>query len=152
MLKWAELKHVMSLGKTVDMQLCSEQLIRDHYYVKSIAEVAIFLAVNELGFRGDTDTEHLADDAHPTNTDEPCSIDGLFLRLFEYSMKEDEKLKNTAMSVPKKRKVQYTSPEIQNEIIATLAGIVQDNIVDQLKKSDIGLFCLKCDETHDAQH
>jgi len=30
--------------------------------------------------------------------------------------------------------------------------MVKVKIVDQLKKSDVGLFCLKCDETRDASN
>ena len=44
-------------------------------------------------------------------------------------MQKDQKLKNIAMSIPQNAK--YTSPEIQNEIIATLAKMVQKKIVEK---------------------
>ena len=49
--------------------------------------------------------------------------------------------------MPKNAK--YTSPEIQNEVIQILASMVKETIVTDCLESDIGLFCLKCDETRD---
>ena len=65
-------------------------------------------------------------------------------------MQKDEKLKNAALTVPKNAK--YTLPEIQNEIIATLAMMVQDKIVDKFNKSDISYCRLKCDEMRDSSN
>lgn len=84
MMKWSEYKHRLLAGKTVEMQLSCEQLMRNQYYVKSIAEVVIFLAVNELAYRGDTKRE-----ADPGETDESRDVDGLFLRLFEFTMQKE---------------------------------------------------------------
>ena len=50
-----------SSGKTIENQLSGEQPLRNRYYVKSIAEVVRFLAVNELSFRRDNDSIHDGD-------------------------------------------------------------------------------------------
>jgi len=150
MAAWAEHRHRLATGQTIKTKLCNEQIQRNRYYVRSIAEVVAFLTANELAFRGDNEQAEAASDASPVGIDKYSTGDGLFLKLFEYTMQKDEKLKNIAMSVP--RNAKYTSPEIQNEIISTLACMVQDKVVENLKKSDIGVFCLKCDETRDASN
>ena len=90
MTKWAEFQHRLSAGKTIDMQLCGQQLLRNRYYVRSIAEIVTFLAVNELAFRGDQKQIRAA---CSDQIDEVGDLDGLFLRLFEFTMQKDEKLK-----------------------------------------------------------
>jgi len=64
------------------------QLEKNRYYITSIVEVIQFLCINELPLRGDghSSIESLDTD----NQDEPS---GLFLRLFEYTLSKDVKLK-----------------------------------------------------------
>lgn len=59
--KWSEFKVRRSSGKIIENQLSGEQPLRNRYYVKSIAEVVRFLAVNELSFRRDNDSIHDGD-------------------------------------------------------------------------------------------
>jgi len=72
----------------------------------------------------------------------------IFIRLFEFAMRKDQYLCSIAKSMP--RNAKYTSPEIQNDVIDIMARMVQDVIVKECKDSDIGHFCIKCDETTDA--
>jgi len=94
----------------VGQQLNSEQLERNRYYVKGIAEVVQFLAVNELGFRGDT----IASSADlEANICDDINVSGMFGHLFEFAMKRDPHLRSVTHAMPKNAK--YSSPEIQNE-------------------------------------
>jgi len=144
MAKWSEFEVRRNSCKTIEHQLSGEQLLRNRYYVKSIAEVVQFLAVNELSFRGDNEGIGLHDDDHDSN----CG--GLFLNLFQYTLLKDAKLRDISACIPKNAK--YTSPEIQNEIISAMACAVQRKIVQACQQSDIGKFCLKCDETRDISN
>lgn len=141
MTRWAELKARNSSGTAIENLLLGEQLVKNRYYIKSVAEAVQFLAINELSFRGD----HECVDENDTK-----SSGGLFVKLFEYTLLKDVKLREIASSVPKNAK--YTSPEIQNEIIGTMATMVQKKIVRDFEQSDIKMFCLKCDETRDIDN
>ena len=50
---WAEHSVRNERNLTIENQLSSSQMDNNRYYIKSIAEVVQFLAVNELSFRGD---------------------------------------------------------------------------------------------------
>ena len=141
---WVEHDSRILTDKTVGQQLNSEQLERNRYYVKGVAEVVQFLAVNELGFRGDTATPNcdLEED-----TCDVLNVNGMFGHLFEFAMKKDPHLRVVANAMPNNAK--YTSPDIQNEVIQILASMVKEKIVTDCLESDVGLFCLKCDETRD---
>ncbi|KAJ8876422.1 hypothetical protein PR048_020867 [Dryococelus australis] len=61
---------------------------------------------------------------------------GLFLELFEFSVRKDEKLQQQIMkSVPTNAK--YTSPDIQNEIIKIMCRAIVDKIMTQQLLFDI---------------
>ena len=62
-------------------------------------------------------------------------------------MKKDEKLARTAKGIPKNAK--YTSKDIQNEIIETLADMVLGEIRKKYENADCAGFCLKSDGTRD---
>ncbi|KAK6167027.1 hypothetical protein SNE40_021137 [Patella caerulea] len=55
MSKWEERKRRTSSRSTVKELVSNNVYERRHYYVRAIAEVIYFLAVNELSFRGDYD-------------------------------------------------------------------------------------------------
>jgi len=50
---WQERKERFEKNETITALVCDKQLERNRYYVKSIAEVVQFLAINCLSFRGD---------------------------------------------------------------------------------------------------
>lgn len=145
MAQWSEFECRKKSGSTIELQLSRDQLARNRYYVKSVAEVIVFLAVNELALRGDHEQAQAEE-----SRDSLQNVGGLFLRLFDFALQKDEKLRSISHSMPKNAK--YTSPDVQNEVIDVLREMVQDIIVEEYKKSDIGQFCLKCDETRDANN
>lgn len=104
---------------------------------------SFWLAIKELSFR----KNHEGVD---NDEDDNFGSQGLFLKLFEYTLSKDMKLKEIACSVSKNAK--YTSTDIQNEIMGTMACMLQRKIVQDFEQSDIGIFCLKCDETPDISN
>ena len=138
-------------GATIAHKLAGEQIAKNRYYVKSIAEVIKFLAINELSFRGDN--EHFDGtifQSSDSSDEQSANVGGLFLKLFEYTLLKDPKLRQIASAIPQNAK--YTSPEIQNEIILAMASLLQANIIREFQDSDIKKFCLKCDETRDRSN
>lgn len=99
-----------------------------------------FLCVNELGFRGTAETLR-----HDAAGDDVSS--GLFRKLMEYTFEKDEKLARISKGVPKNAK--YTSKDIQNEMIQTLADMVLGEVRKKYENDDPAGFCLKRDGTMD---
>ncbi|KAM3621706.1 uncharacterized protein V6R79_014779 [Siganus canaliculatus] len=65
----------------------------------------------------------------------------------EYTLERDEKLASIAKDILKNAK--YTSKDIQNEIIDTLANMVLRQIRKRYENADSAGFCLKSDGTRD---
>jgi len=88
MTAWKEKETRASTKQEISTLVNERQLEKNRYYITSIVEVIQFLCINELPLRGDghSSIESLDTD----NQDEPS---GLFLRLFEYTLSKDVKLK-----------------------------------------------------------
>ena len=69
------------------------------------------------------------------------------MRLFEYTLKKDEKLRTIYKSIPKN--ASYTSARFQNELIEILKSVIVKTMVDDVKSADIPLFTIKVDGTRD---
>ncbi|XP_051780723.1 zinc finger protein 862-like [Erpetoichthys calabaricus] len=65
----------------------------------------------------------------------------------EYTLEKDEKLASIAKGIPNNAK--YTSKDIQNEIIQTLADMVLFEVRKKYESADSAGFCLKSDGTRD---
>ena len=85
----------------------------NRYYIRSIAAVIQFLALNELSLRGDYDKTEGKEMGH-------------FVNLFEYTLMKDTKLAEIQKCMPQNAK--YTSPNIQNDIINEMASMVTENV------------------------
>lgn len=144
MAQWCERETRKSSKMEVSAMLCQGQLEKNRYYVMSIFDIIQFLVVNEMSFRGDKESE--AEISDPSDR----LSQGKFLNLFAYTAKKDEKLRSILPTIPENAK--YTSPEIQNEIIETMADMVLQQIVGDIKASDAGCFTIKCDGTRDKNN
>lgn len=138
---WMERSSREANSATIRQHLSSSQIERNRYYIKSMAEVVQFLAVNELAFRGNKECGNDNAESHE-------NVGGLFNKLFEFAMSKDDKLRKISLTMPQNAK--YMSPLIQNEVIDLLAKMVQDAIVCECKNSDIEWYSIKCDETRDS--
>ena len=139
---WKERQKRSNESCKISTLLNETQIERNRYYIKSVIEIIQFLVINELPLRGST---HGSSKCLQDETDEePC---GLFLKLFQYTLSKDEKLRAITKTVP--QNATYTSSQFQNEVIAILAKMVRKNIVDNILNSDIKYFTLKADGTKD---
>ena len=96
-----------------------------------------FLAVNELPLRGSLKSP---------DDDQDVSA-GLFLKLVEYTLAKDPKLNEITKGILQNAK--YTSKNIQNEIIDTLANLVLHEIKNKYNNADHTGFSIKSDGTRD---
>ena len=80
---WRDSEKRKETGKEISTILNSEQLARNRYYMSAIIDVLEFLIVNQLPLRGDN-----AGFACVLDPNKASSM-GLFLSLFEFSMRKD---------------------------------------------------------------
>lgn len=97
----------------------------------------IFLAANELAFRGSYDKESHADT-------------GLFEKLFEHTKANNEHLSKWEKHMP--HHYTYRSPEIQNQLIDILASIVREIVAEEIMDADVPYFTLLEDGTKDKKN
>ena len=142
MTAWKENEKRKSRNEEVSTLVSQIRSEKNRYYMASIIDVVQFLCLNKLAFRGDgkSGLNTLFDD----DENEPS---GLFLRLFEYTLKKDEKLRTIYKSIPKN--ASYTSARFQNELIEILKSVIVKTMVDDVKSADIPLLTIKVDGTRD---
>lgn len=137
MCSWKELLQRNENQSSVHELVSNKTLEMRRYYMKTIIEVIIFLIVNELGLRGSWDEEQHKED-------------GIFQNLFEFKLKDDEYLRKCQDAMPHNAK--YTSPEIQNEIIALLDRVVRQQIIDEANSADVPHYTVMSDGTKDRKN
>lgn len=119
-------------NKNVSQLLTTDVLNLRRCYIDAILDVVIFLATKELAFRGNWDAVSKKDS-------------GLFLSLFDYTLDQNEKLRKAVKIIPKNAK--YTSPGIQNDLIAAVVSCVRQHIVEKVNSANY--FTLFVDGTKD---
>ena len=117
---WKDKGMRIATGREVSTLVNAEQLQRNRYYLSSIVDVLEFLAVSHLPFRGDNDS-------YASMSDDGC---GLFLSLFEYTLRKDPVLATIAQSIP--HNARYTSHEIQNELLDIMSTMVTKHIITEV--------------------
>lgn len=137
MTMWEDKIRRITTSCTVGTLLNENILEQNRYYVKSIVEVIQFLAINELGFRGNYTLDEEREQ-------------GLFNNLFEYTVKKDPALKNIIGHIPQNAK--YRSPQIQNQIVQAMVKTVRECIVKDIQESDVPWFTLMEDGTRDKNN
>lgn len=132
MLSWKEKMSRSNNSQQVSYLLNETVLEKRRYYFNAIVSTIIFLAENELPFRGDWCNE----ENHEV---------GLFQNLFKFSLVKDEHLRRCQEVMPSN--ATYTSPNIQNEIIQAIADVLREMIVNEINEST---YCtLMADGTKD---
>lgn len=103
-------------------------------WMKTVFNTTKYLVANGLSFRGHEENSKLEEDLSG----------GLYLNTFsDLIFAQDPHLQQKAKNLPTNAK--YTSPEIQNEVIETLAEIVRETVANECKESE--LFTLMMDGT-----
>ncbi|KAH0816091.1 hypothetical protein GEV33_006700 [Tenebrio molitor] len=134
---WKEKLARQNTGISVSTLVNHNILEKHRYYIKSIAEIIQFLAINELALRGAYEAEEHAERS-------------LFSNLFKFTLKKDTLLSECAQHIPKN--ANYTSPAIQNEIIEILSDIVRESVVADIRNADVPWFTLMEDGTRDKNN
>lgn len=136
MLMWSERNKRETLGHEVSTMVYEEQLKKNRYYVKSIAEMIQFLAIHELPLRGTYDIEEHEEDS-------------LLKHFFEFTLNKDDVLKEYFKTIPKN--ATYLSPDIQNDIIKLLSECVREKIAEDIKNADVPWYTILADGTKDKK-
>lgn len=105
----------------------SKQIQENRTYIKSVAEVLLLTATQNISQRGHRETRD-ADNR------------GNFLAILDVIANHDTVIKNK-LTGP--RNAKYTSHQIQNEILDTLAEMVRSSIINEVKESEV--FSLMAD-------
>lgn len=119
--RYAEKMKRTETGKSISELLSSSVLEKCRHYCRKIVEVILFLVSNRLALRGEWD-------------DEEKEEGGLFNNLFEFTLKNNAELQVAQQQMP--LNATYKSPQIQNEMIETLAHMLRKNIVNEVQSKD----------------
>ncbi|KAI2658679.1 Zinc finger MYM-type protein 1 [Labeo rohita] len=126
---WKEQQLRFSTGKEI-----STLLSRNRLYVSAIIDIIEFLVSNELPLRGAVDSVE----------DRGQAGSGLFLSLFDYTLRKNKELAQAFSTIPKN--ATYTSHDVQNDLIELMSTIVTEHIVKDVGES---WFTVKVDGTKD---
>lgn len=116
----------------VSQLLTTDVLNLRRCYIDAILDVVIVLVTKELAYRGNWDAVSKKES-------------GLFQSLFDYTLKQNEKLQKAVKIIPKN--ATCTSPGIQNDLIAAAVSCVRLHIVKKVNSSNY--FTLFVDGTKD---
>ncbi len=131
---WMDKEHRSQKGLEISTLVSTDQLQQNHYYLSSIVDMIEFLCTNQLPLRGDQDAfSSLLDGGS-----------GLFLSLFEYTLRKDPELRNVVKTIP--HNATYTSHEIQNQVIEVATTLVTEEIVREVGDA---FYTVKVDGTRD---
>ena len=131
---WSKFELRLSTDATAGALVSSKVIENNWYYIRSIAAVIQFLALNELSLCGDFDEIEGKEMGHSVN-------------LFEYTLMKDGKLAEIQKHIPQNAK--YTSPNIQNDTITEMASMVTENVSNEVQCCDLKMFTLLADGTKD---
>ena len=139
MIFWCEYNNIKNSGAGNVMQLQNDayamQVIENRHYVKTIAEVLLLTATQNLAQRG-----------HRELLNDIGKNPGNFKKLLTLVVRHDPAL--SARFLDGETVTRYTCPTIQNEILATLADMVRRGIINDVKTSKY--FTILLDESKDV--
>jgi hypothetical protein len=141
MIMWTEYKSLKSRNVDSVVQLQSDaaakQIAENRLYVKTVAEVLLLTATQNIAQRGHRETNFGIGD-NPGN----------FRKILQLVMRHDKTVSERFMDGSLAKR--YTSKDIQNEILDTLAEMVREQIIEEVKESIY--FSVLVDETKDVSH
>ena len=110
----------------------SKLVQENRHYIKSVAEVLLLTATKNIAQRGHRESEEV-------------DHRGNFLAILELLANHDPVVEKKMNGV---QNAKYTSHQIQNEVLDTLAEMVRSTIIKEVKESQV--FALMADETKDV--
>ena len=141
---WKSFEYRLSTGKTIDAHL-QEQLDREREKTLQILDrifsVTLFLALQGISFRGHRFESY-------ENLMTTFGNSGNYLELLKLIARHDPVMASHLAS--KKSRSKYTSPQIQNEIIDSIARVIREKIISEILVAKY--FCVILDTTPDIAH
>ncbi len=136
--KWKSFQNRLSRGKTIDSEF-QQQLVSEREKTLKILDrifsATLFLALQGIAFSGHRRESQV-------DLFESFKNIGNYLELLKLVAKHKAHLGS------KKSREKYTSTHIQNEVISSIATVIRENIVKEVK--DAKYFCIILDTTPDA--
>ena len=136
MFAWGEHKKAI----LTDSSICdalneayNKKVQENRKYIKTVAEVLLWTATQNIAQRGHRETEEVDNR-------------GNFLEILEMIAKHDPVVQKKMKG---KQNAKYTSSVIQNEILECLANMVREEIIQEVKESEV--FSVIADETKDLK-
>ena len=94
------------MGKKITSLVNTEAIKRNRYYFSILVDIVVFLATHLLTFKRKIDPLESEDKEES----------GLLLNVFNYPIEKDQRLRAIIKTIP--RNATYTTPHMQNELIA----------------------------------
>ena len=132
---WAGYKQARVHGTVCD-QLSSvrARIVQENrQYLKSICQVAVLCARQDIGLRGHREQEG-------------SSNKGNFLEILDIVASESNSLKQRMEAAPQNAK--YTSKQTQNELLQAAAEVIVEQITSEIRR--VGFYSIIADETRDV--
>ena len=136
MVAWEQYRITSERGTSILNRINSSwetTIANNQHYIKTISEILLFCSRQEIGIRGHRE-------------DKSSRNRGNFLELLDLVAKHDTVIQQKITNTPQNAK--YISPQIQNDLLHIMAGIVQSRISTDVKKA--GIYSILADETKDC--
>ena len=147
-----ETKQRLNLGKSVNAEqqrACDKQVAENRKVLCRLIDATLFLAKQNLAFRGSYEcTDHVRGTCTRHSCLGKAQNEGNFLELIKLLANYDGALARHLTKAPKN--ASYLSPTIQNEFINSIAQVIIDKIVAEVKKAHY--FGIIMDSTIDISH
>lgn len=137
MFAWTENKKMIDKNTSMLGMMEEEnkrKVLENQEYIKTLGETLLLTATQNIAQRGHRESPE-------------AKNRGNFLEILDLVSKHDPFIKKRIEEQAKDAK--YTSPKIQNEILACLAAMVKEEIIKEVKES--GQFSVLVDETKDIR-
>ena len=122
------------MRKEITSLVNSEAIERNCCYFSTLNDIVACFATHRLACRGEIDAFESKDERG----------NELFLGPFNYTVEKDQRLRAIIKIIP--RNATYTSPDMQNELIAAMSSVVTEGIRHEIENSR---YTIKVDGTKD---
>ncbi|XP_060851596.1 zinc finger MYM-type protein 1-like [Rhopalosiphum padi] len=128
MASWSGYLSAKSIGSVVTQVSAQnkKEIIENRNYLKKIIDIVLYLTRQGISFRGHDETK---DSLNQGNFKEACQL----------MAKHDIQFK-----IKQESKFNFTSPDIQNELINVCSDVLKTNIISQIKS--VGFFAIMVDD------
>ena len=136
MVAWKQYRVNSEQGISISRQINSSwetTIANNRHYIISILKILLYLSRQGIAI-------------HAHRDDDSSTNQGNFLELLDLVAEHDTVLQHKIANIP--RNATYTSPQIQNDLLHIIAGMVQSRIITDVRKA--GIYSILADETKDC--